>query len=219
MRQVLAWCCDHSGKLFITKTAYIKHLKKLAKQRREEKRQLKFNDQRNAFLDRIGQEVTCIQDLVEFIKTNWSWFYQNGNQYSYYKINSEHKLIDIKIEVKWNDCSDNSHSCPRNGVLNWSRQEVFLDGSSKPLGYPGWQGYIEFEVKPTHKKDSGYGSNYFRDTIINTSGGGGTSIKGIYHYMYFVQLFAEDFPAMALRREKAISWQAVTDKPLVDVTI
>ena len=220
MSQVLVWECDHSGKLFRTKTAYIKHLKKLAHQRREEKRQQKFNAQRNAFFDRMGQEITSINELINFIKTNWSWFYQNGRQHSYYKRGSEHELVDIKINVKWNDCVSNSHSCPRNGVCNWGGNETFSDGLLKPNGYPGWFGFLEFIVRPELKKYDGYGANYFNNTIINTgSGGGGSLVNGVRKYHYDIWLFADDFPAMALRREKTISWQAISDKKITDVVI
>lgn len=220
MSQILVWHCDNSGKLFTTKTAYIKHLKKLARQRREEKRQQKFNAQRNAFLDRISQEVTGINELIDFIKINWNWFYQNGRQSAYYKLGKEHELVDIKINVKWNDCVRNSHSCPRNGVRNWSGNETFSNGLPKPNGYPGWVGFLEFTVRPELKKYDGYGSDYFKDTIINTgSGGGGSLVNGVRKYNYDVRLFADDFPAMALRREQAISWQAISDRSLANVAI
>lgn len=222
MSQILVWRCDNSGELFVTKDAYIKHLKKLAKTRREEKCQLKFTAQRDIFLNRMGQEVTTIQELINFIRTNWGWFYRNGQQHSYHEIDGDHNLIDLNITVNWRDCVSNSHSCPRNGVCNWGGKEFFEDRLPKPKGYPGWSGNIMFSIRKKNARYVGQGSAYFKDTIINIgtgSGGGNIGDDSIQQYWYDIRLFANDFPAMALRHAKTITWQAISDKKLIDFVI
>lgn len=207
MSKVTIWKSDLDGKLFEDKTNYVKHLRKLAGARMIEKSQAKMNAEREEMITKMGQ-VASVQELEQFIKDNWSWFYNNGLKGNLWRVenkelNTDHELVDIKItDVKWNKHVSNSHSCPRKrGVTN------FGDHDGRPTGYPGWYARIRFTVKTseyTYKRKKhfyqGFGSDYFNGTIINTGSGGG----GDCQYQYGITLWAADFPVMY---EKQMRWE------------
>lgn len=209
MSQILVWKSDFDGKLFEDKSKYQKHLRALAADRRQKK---KLEDQaksRELFLVKMGQ-VASIDELNQFIKDNWYWFFLNAvsrNSWRSEKSHGLHEYVDVAVsQVRWNEYMSNSHSRPRKGVENFMRQK------DKPQAYPGWRGRINIKVKPPmskHKKNpymkDGFGSDYFADTLINTgSGGGGENFKS---YSYDVSLWALDFPVMyeAHRRQEFIN--------------
>ena len=209
---------DADGKLFEDKKKYQAHLRKLARERNAKKKMEKMESEREAFLDRMGQ-VKSIDELNQFIKDNWQWFWANGAQRDHYMWNRKgrpdfHEYVEVTIhDVRWGEKVSNSHSCPRKGVQNFDTRAECNKG--KPTGYPGWVGRINIKVKPPLYKyqgkeylRDGYGSSYFERTTINTgSGGGGGNHKNEYvSYSYDVRLFAADFPVMyeMVRREQWI---------------
>jgi len=185
MSQVLVWKSDADGKLFEDKGKYTAHLRTLAAARRAEKKVEQMEAEREQFLDKMGQ-VKSLDELNQFIKDNWEWFWANGAKSGFYLWDRKgaaappfHEFHSVFIhELKWSEKMSNSHSCPRKGVENFDTRSVYNKG--KPTGYPGWRGRINIHVKPPmskHKKDpymhDGWGSSYFDKTIINTGGGGG----------------------------------------------
>lgn len=218
MSIVTCFKSDVDGKLFEDKKKYQLHLRKLASARLAEKKVAQMEAERELFLDKMGQ-VKSVDELNQFIKDNWRWFWANGAQDDFYKWSSNkgkaapfHEYYDIEVGgLYWKEDLSNSHSSPRKGVQNFDRRADYNKG--KPTGYPGWGGRITIKVKPPmskHKKDpymhDGFGSSYFRRTSINTgSGGGGGNNKNQYvSYSYDVKLFAADFPVMyeAHRRDQ-----------------
>lgn len=208
MSQVLVWKSDSDGKLFENKEKYQKHLRKLAAARRAEKIVLQMEAERELFLDKMGQ-VKSVDELNQFVKDNWRWFWANGAQHDFYRWGSNknesapfHEYHEVVIHgLRFVEKLSNSHNCPRKGVDNFDTRADYNKG--KPTSYPGWLGHINIKVKPPmskHKKDpymhDGWGSSYFNRTIINTGsggGGGGTVFKS---YSYDVKLWAADFPVM-----------------------
>lgn len=220
MSQILAWKCDHDGKIFESKEKYTKHLRKLAGQRAQQRKIDQMNKDRDSFLKRMGDTVTSIKELEEFITENWDWFFANGMKHNLWmggaKPTTKHTLVKIKFEnMRWSDSVSNTHSYPRNGgVQNWAQHNP--DNAHLPKGYPGWVGDICFTVHAgfsDHKVPrpySGYGADYFKNTIINTGGGiGGTDCD------YDMKLFAADFPAMAEERSKAQVWSILSDQAVI----
>lgn len=218
MSQVLVWKSDADCKLFEDKTKYQKHLRVLATQRAHQRKIQKMEADRAAFIERMGNTVTSIKHLEEFIAENWEWFFTNGMKHTLWasdkKPTIKHKLNKIQIDVRWSESVSNTHSCPRDGVQNWSQRANREKGLNLPEGYPGWTGSINFVIDAgmsSHKKNpyplSGYGSDYFKDTGINTGGGGGSGRS----YSYELRLYAADFPAMALAREQARVWSVLSD--------
>lgn len=218
MSQVLVWKSDADGKLFEDKAKYQKHLRKLAALRRERKKVEQANIDREAFLIRMGQEVTSEESLNQFIKDNWAWFFHNGVNrqlvWDSKKAYKFHEFHDVRISLYgWNDHVRNSHSCPRNGVQNWSGRDA-----DKPTGYPGWTGRIYIKVKPGMMKyrgksymEDGFGSDYFADTTINTGSGGGGGGDEYKEYGYDVKLFADDFPTWRDNVLKAQMWKTLSN--------
>ena len=220
MSIIQAYKSDADGKIFEDKGKYQAHLRKLASARRAEKKVEKMEAEREQFHIKMGQ-VKSIAELNQFIKDNWNWFWANGAKDDFYFWGRNkgatapfHEYVDVSVvEVYWKENLSNSHSGPRKGVQNFDTRADYNKG--KPTGYPGWQARINIKVKPPmskHKKDpymhDGFGSSYFKDTIINTSsGGGGGNHKNEYvSYSYDVKLFAADFPVMyeAVRKDQWI---------------
>ena len=200
MSQVIAWKSDHDGALFEDKAEYITHLRTLAAERMNRRKQQKFIENRDAFLDQMGQ-VGSIKELEQFIKDNWEKFFLNAihcDPWHSYDNHDLHALKSIKFSsMTWRDLWSNSHSCPRGGETNWHRDQ------DKPLGYPGWKGRIDFEIESNNR--GGFGSRYFEGTSICTGTGGG----GIYRFGYDVTLWASDFPVMWEKLQKEQFWNAL----------
>ena len=219
MSQVLVWKSDTDGKLFEDKSKYTNHLRVLANQRAHSRKIVKMENDREAFILRMGATVTSIKHLEEFIAENWEWFFTNGMKHSLWKSDkkpkNKHKLVSISFDMVWNDHVSNTHACPRDGVQNWDQRRNREAGKNLPEGYPGWQGQIRYTVDAgmsAHKKNpythSNYGSDYFKNTPINTGGGGGGGVRNSYE----MKLFAADFPAMAEMRSKMQMWAVLEDK-------
>jgi hypothetical protein len=217
MSQVLAWKSDSDGKLFEDKTKYTKHLRKLAAIRGNERKMAKAAAAREQFLIDMGNTVTSIEHLEQFIADNWKWFVANGAAQNTWRKEGKfnHKLVSIDINVQWSDSVSNTHRCPRGGVTNWSQSANRAKGLNLPEGYPGWRGDIQFHVDAgcsdhkTPRPYSGFGSDYFDQTIVQTgSGGSGNGQK----YSYGLDLFAADFPGMMNARERVKVWNTISDQ-------
>lgn len=209
---------DYDGKIFEEKSAYIKHLRKLAIQRRREKQIVKMRSTKKAVMAAMSR-VKSLSELSDFIKANWSWFFLNGQMRNSYRGQKElgwHELVDVHFTgAFYTDMVSNTHSAPIGGVTN------FFSKADLPQGYPGWVGHIIIEVKtPIYKYrgrpyyHSGFGSDYFANTIINLGGGGG-HLKhsiGTYHYNYQIRLYASDFPEMDAARKRANVWNSISDQ-------
>lgn len=201
MSIIQAYKSDSDGKLFEDKKMYVNHLRKLARERARVNKVKKLEEEREMFLDRIGQ-VKSIKELNEFIKDNWKWFWMNGSiRESWHlgkrKMPDMHDYVDVTIKAAWREKISNSHNRPRKGVENFRREK------DKPDGYPGWYGRIEIKVRPPTYKyrgkpymADGWGSSYFSRTPICTGSGGGGSGDACKAYSYELILFAADFPVM-----------------------
>ena len=184
---VTAFRCPWTDKIFSTKKSYVAHLRVLREDRMH-------RNIRNRIKQKMFDELTnqdSFDKIIEWIETHPEFFFDRmiHDGRVGWRDRREH-LRDkfwIKItllDVFWNDSISNSHSCPRGGVCNWGRDD------SKPAGYPGWGGRIEFQLS----HDLGFGSDIFRNIGIHTGSGGGTSDN---RYGYDVKFFASDWPALA----------------------
>lgn len=214
MSIVTVYKSDLDGKLFEDKKKYQLHLRKLAAGRIAKKKVEKMEAERETFLDKMGQ-VPDIAGLEQFIKDNWKWFWANGARRNTWHLGKKtpqfHEYVEVSFSnVYWKEDMSNSHSCPRKGVENFDRSADYNKG--KPTGYPGWRARITIKVRPPmskHKKNpymhSGWGSDYFSSTIVNTgTGGGGGNSTDHKKYSYDVSLWAADFPVMyeSIRKEQ-----------------
>jgi hypothetical protein len=216
MSIVQAYRSDTDGKLFLEKADYVQHLRKLAAGRRKVRVLARLEQDREAFLDRMGQ-VTSMEELELFIRDNWRWFWLNGvSSHPRWCRRKDalpefHEYVKVSLlNMTWNERVSNAHSCPRAGVENFMRHV------DRPWHYPGWHGRIEIRVRPPVRKsrgkeylDDGWGSDYFSKTPICTGGGGGGGRNDTEYvsYGYDLKLFAADFPVMYLKYRQA-QWLA-----------
>lgn len=214
MSIVQAYKSDTDGKLFLIKTDYTKHLRKLADKRREVKRMEQHKLNRELFLDKMGQ-VGSFSELEQFIKDNWQFFRLNAQEHNFGRKfkKGDDELISLSLKINgYNQTLSNSHDCPRKGVTNWGNRD-----KDAPTSYPGWRGRINFSVTCS----TSFGSNYFEGTPICTgSGGGGDESKS-----YDLQLWAADFPViwekhcrdtwlMKQNQDRMFAWRALGGKGL-----
>jgi len=190
MSQVLVWKSDADGKLFEDKSKYQTHLRKLAAKRAVERKIANYENDLELFFDTMGQ-VASFDELQQFIQDNWARFRTNCHKNGTWRKRSFAKKDDQMIGLElgsfhFNPDLRNSHSHPRKGVSNWDPRAEYNQG--KPTGYPGWRGRITYSVT----NSTGFGSDYFKGTPINTGSGGG----GDKQLSYDVSLWAADFPVI-----------------------
>ncbi|MCX7595653.1 MAG: hypothetical protein N2235_18225 [Fischerella sp.] len=204
MPQILVWKCPYTGTIFENRDKYAKHLRALRNQRAFERKISQANRDRNKFFEGMRATVQTFKQLEQFIINNWEQFLTNGLNKNSARISSAAKieaLSTIKLKsirfcnMHWNPCASNTHSCPIDGVINWSRTSKMSDGTPAPVGYPGWQGRLKFELTENNIVS---GSDFFDKTGINTGTGSGASNK----YEYDVTLFDDDWPAMISLQHK-----------------
>lgn len=212
----MVWKSDTDSRLFEDKGKYVAHLRKLAANRLFKRKLAKADAEREVFFKRMGNEVKSFAELEQFICDNWDQFFYNAvrqDPFSKRKPKTKHKLVGVTIVGNWSEKIRNSHNCPRNGVTNWSRSDA---KPGTPESYPGWTGNISFTVDAGHTDNTpprpinGYGGDYFRYSTIHTGSGGGGSNR----WSYGVELFADDFPAMREARDRAITWNKLSNQQL-----
>ena len=195
---VKAYRCPFTGTIIRKKRDYVKHLSQLRQERMWE------NARRNRLARKLEdmRNQKTFDDVVRWIELNPEVFWQNGKQQSWIK-NSQKQwdkirdVFGIKItllELKWEENVSNTHSCPFNGVTNWSREHGL------PTGYPGWRGRIDFSLTVD---PPGMGSDMLKGTGINTGSGGG----GHQSRSYDVKFFEDDWPGLARTRNEVLIQQ------------
>lgn len=120
MPEIIAWECSYTNTLFKCKRDYIIHLKRLAKQRHEERSQKK----------KFNKALELIQSArMSSLKNK---LLQACELYSF--------NIDVSFSgMRVSDKVSNTHSAPRNGVTNLHSK------SELPRGYPGVSGRIHLK--------------------------------------------------------------------------
>lgn len=238
MSQVLVWKCDQTGKLFEDKNKYKGHLSKLARERNI-KRKLSVAE---AIADQKWNELyECEQSIEQWVLMvlgNQDMFWAEAAKADPYdwdqvgKMSGRGKnavpcpipeLLEFtEFNVRWNDHVSNSHSCPHNGVTNWSPSRN--KDKTAPTGYPGWNGRVEWIVKWPKEWDGWYlGSDLFKGprsrTHTGTGGGGGMRYSekhkcDVQSFGYEFRIYAADWPGMARHYEKRMMWKTLSDGKL-----
>lgn len=188
--KIEAWKCEYTGKLFEVEKEFISHKRKLARAKTEQLKKLrKAQELQQGWVNLQHEEFDINQlagKLVEGQEIYWP--------------NSGSTLINLQLNLTYDESVSNLHYCPKTGVQNWWRKNEL------PKGYPGWSGRISWEVKTKDMSDS----HRFRNaSFIYTgtgSGGGGSKTDGTKTYQYEVKIFADDWPGLALYREKRLMW-------------
>lgn len=184
MPQVIAWQCPHTAKLFADKATYQKHLATL---RRERLRQRKIDRLKAAFEEKcrelrraadFNQIARWLEDHAEILAA------QNDRHERSRKPFPPVTITNVVFtDMRWGECRSNTHCAPFGGVINWERDP------SKPEGYPGYRGHIEF----TLENFKTFSSKILDGTGIWTGSGRGGKLV-----CYDVTLFDADWPNLRL---------------------
>lgn len=200
MSIITAYKCDKTGKLFEDRFKYLRHLKKVARDRltnRQIDRAHRLEQQ--WWHDNFWNRVQSLAQLQAAILHHRDVFAANGvkNYWNGRSLNPTPIIEFISFNLTWSDSVSNTHSCTHNGVLNFYRDP------SKPKGYQGWIGSIGYDVQSFSNQLSSYpgSSDMWNNTRIHTGSGGGgghknQKINNRQYFSYGVKLFADDWPKM-----------------------
>ena len=233
---ITAYKSEADGKIFEDKKKYQNHLRKLARVRRERRRL----DIAQSMKDRIWNELyECEQSIEQWrdmVIANQDLFWAeaaDGDKHDWGIVGKTRRGVTCPIprllefttfNLRWNDSVSNSHSCPHNGVTNWSPS--WNKDKTVPTGYPGWQGRADWIVAWPKEWDGHYlGSDLFSHGTFQsgrqrahtgTGGGGGMSYSQKHgcHVMscgYELRIYAADWPGMARHYEKRRVWSTLSN--------
>lgn len=196
MSQITVYKCDYTGKLFESRTRYVAHLRKIARERNKERKIDKF---KAWFAAEIRNVVCTPVELEAAIAQHWRKF-RNLAQLLHDKDPGE--LVSIRFErMTFKEALANTHSAPLGMPQNFIRRN-----DSLPLHYPGWSGRLV--VVTTRDSASGVLSpSWHQYGIYTGSGRSGTqsvyedNSDRTYRTSHDVTLWAADWPAMHLREQ------------------
>ena len=217
MSVITAYKCDATGKIFEDKIKYVKHIRKVAAERRNQRKiEAAYKADIQWWHDNFWNRVKSLAQLKAAVLHYRDVFAANGVKN--YWSSSKNKLLPTPIvefktfDLRYNDSVSNSHNCPHDGVQNFMRDE------NTPRGYPGWQGRFDYIVQ-SHKSQlhsyPGSSETWTKTRIHTGTGGGGghkdQEINFLQSFGYDVRLFYSDWPAMANEYEKAKTFKALTN--------
>ena len=198
--------CPFTGRIFEEKdkNLYIEHLKKIREGQQEKRKNKNYRKEFRTWLINERANICSIEDIVPWFLKNQKYIMKACNNIKYsFDIDDEFSSIssitndrfypndifsDMKISAKYNPYVSNSHSCPDNGVTNWSAQNKSL-----PASYPGFEGSITGKLNRLPKHMSSYPYNSALNIVgIKTGTGGG----GNDSWMYGVKIFLDDWPGL-----------------------
>jgi len=237
---ITAYKSEADGKIFEDKSKYQAHLRKLARHRLEQKKLQIAESVKDAAWAELYEREQSIDDWMQMVIDNQHLFWAEaaiGDPWDWKNVGKRlgrgknagnmpmPKVLKITHDLRWNDHVSNSHSCPHNGVTNWSPS--WNADKTVPTGYPGWSGHIEWLVEWPEDLDYVYlGSDLFSKGTFHTGrqrahtgtggGGGGHMNKEFNTWCqnprYDFRLFAADWPGLARYREKRVMWDRLANK-------
>jgi hypothetical protein len=208
MSVITAYKCDATGKLFEDKAKYVKHIRKVAAERRiTRKIDAVHKTEKQWWMDNFWNRVKSLEQLKAAILHHRDVFAANGIK----NYRGSPKLLPTPIiefttlKLHYKDSVSNSHNCPHDGVTNWAGET-----KGAPRGYAGWTGRFDYDVQSHKNQLHSYpgSSEMWENTRIHTGTGGGGGHKDQeknfkQSFGYVLYLFFSDWPAMAAEYEKA----------------
>lgn len=213
MSLIKIWKCDHHKNCYFEKKIdYVDHLKEMAVARMRSKRYCNAINDLQRIIDGVNFQEN-VQDILDYVIENDQAFVLYSIQHNSPDVFKSivnafdnkwrvilPRILSIKVNCTYYDNISNTHSCPRNGIRNWSRDK------DKPTGYPGWQGRISAYFNdcriiidaPASKKGQRHYEYtvYIGSSIIENAmgfstgtGGGGT------HSSFDIKIFKDDWPS------------------------
>jgi len=216
MSVITAYKCDTTGKLFEDKAKYQKHIRKVAAERRAQRKiDAAHKTDKQWWMDNFWNRIKSPEQLKAAILHHRDVFAANGvkNYWSTPKLLPTPIIEFTRFDLHYRDCVSNTHDRPHDGVTNWGGQN-----KDAPRGYLGWAGCFDYDVQ-SHRKQLGCypgSGDMWKNTRIHTGTGGGGGHKDEktlfkQHFGYGVKMFASDWPAMAAEYEKAKAWKILKE--------
>lgn len=238
MSQIICWKSDEDGKIFEDKRKYQNHLRKLARVRRERRRLQVEQDLADQIWNELYECEQSIEQWRDMVIANQDLFWAEaaaGDKHDWSIVGKTYKKVVCPIprlleftrfDMRWSDSVSNTHSCPHNGVTNFSQGYNRQQGLNLPEGYPGWTGRADWIVAWPKEWDGHYlGSDLFSHGTFRTgrqrahtgTGGGGGMRYSEKHGCYVMscgydlKIFAADWPGMARYYEKRRMWKTLSN--------
>ena len=117
----------------------------------------------------------------------------------------EGELLQLGVELQWDNEISNSHSCPIGGVKNFVRKPGIV------MSYPGWKGRLWTMLSNDAKTRYSFTSKMFEDIGIHTGTGGfgaygnttidhfdGDEYEDASPYSWDLKVFSADFPSIQI---------------------
>jgi uncharacterized C2H2 Zn-finger protein len=210
---ITAYKCPHTGKLFEEQAKYKKHLRKIAGERRMQRKIERTKlDKEQFWVDNFWNKVRSIEQLKKAFIVHAERLGMNGIENDYGKWGKKYpKTVPLlkkfsEFSARFDVSVSNSHDAPIGGVTNWGRKDTLKDGSPAPRGYPGISGRIDYQVEWDATRSSEYpgGSSMWEGLRFHTGTGGGGGFKpytddktkGLQSFGYDWRLFLADWPGL-----------------------
>ena len=174
MSQIICWKSDEDGKIFEDKKKYQNHLRKLARVRRERRRLEVEEGLKDQIWNELYQREQSIEQWAQMVIDNQDLFWAEaaaGDKHDWSIVGKTYKKVVCSVprlleftrfDMRWSDSVSNTHSCPHNGVTNFSQGYNRQQGKNLPEGYPGWTGRADWIVAWPKEWDGYYlGSDLF----------------------------------------------------------
>lgn len=184
MPEIKVWECPKTAKLFRSKSAYVRHLKKTA---RENITRINQEKEKVALSAQISSLYECktYNEIEEWLFVNQDLicrFFSHPN----YDSEKFGKVVRISLtEMRWEDRIPMTHSSPICMKDNFHQKPEY-----GPTHSPGWRGRIEF-IYENNDRDFPFHDRW-RSVNICTGSGGASGNKSSYE----VTLWAADFPQL-----------------------
>ena len=198
MTKITAYKCPDTGKLFEHIKDYRSHRKKvLAKLAREREIKNAAELDQKWWEKNFWHGVKSLAQLKAAIMLHRDVLALRGLKFdrSLPHVKPTPIVEITEFSLTYNDHISNTHSCPHNGVNNLGRY------NTRPLGYSGWHGRIDYRVQSCAKQSYCYpgGGDMWKGTRIHTGTGGGGGFKEptqTQSFGYDITLWAADWPVM-----------------------
>lgn len=183
---ITGYKCPWTKKIYKTKKSYLNHLKTLRKNIiQKNKREKIYNKKKNELFNKYS-----FDEIIEWIHINPDFLLHNIRNlvHNYDSIRDDFIIEITKLDIRWSECVENTHDCPKGGVRNFEKL------SHIPQGYPGWEGTIEFVIFP----NIGNGFGILRGIRIFTGDGSAqaqtNNNTGKTVYNCSIKMFSDDWP-------------------------